>query len=180
MSGFTFRGVHSSIFGIRGIHTQDQSRLILPPRREGKLTIPGRSGYYDGVARNVYDERLESVLCSFTCPPGKTVPEMCREIAYWLSGEGRLIYDKEPDKHYNARLTGSPPMEQHLKWGSFDLTWSCNPPFALGRTVTQPMTMGANPIAYQGTAPAPCLIVLRNLSQTTASTVTITAVKRSV
>ena len=39
--------------------------------------------------------------------------------------------------------------------------------------------MGANAIAYRGTAPAPCLIVLRNLSQTSASTVTITAVKRS-
>lgn len=175
MSGFSFRGVHSSVYGIC---TQDQERAILPPGRDERIVIPGRSGYYDGPP-GVYDERVEGLHCSFKCPPGKTVPEMCREIAYWLSGEGRLIYDKEPDKHYNARLTGSPPMEQHLKWGSFDLTWSCNPPFALGRTVTQPLTMGSNPIAYQGTAPAPCLIVLRNLSQANASTVTITAVKRS-
>ena len=128
MSGFTFRGVHSSTYGIC---TQDQERAILPPGRDERIVIPGRSGYYDGPP-GVYDERVESLHCAFTCPPGKTVPEMCREIAYWLSGEGRLSYDKEPDKHYNARITGSPPMEQHLKWGSFDLTWSCNPPFALG------------------------------------------------
>ena len=38
--------------------------------------------------RQVYNERAESVLCSFVCPEGKTVPEVCREIAYWLSGSG--------------------------------------------------------------------------------------------
>lgn len=177
MSGFSFRGVHSSAFGI---FTQDQSRELLPPRREGRITIPGRSGYYDGAAGNVYDERAESVLCSFKCPAGRTVPELCREIAYWLSGTGRLAYDKEPDKHYMAHITGGPPMAQHLKYGEFTLTWSCNPPFALGRTVTQPIFSGENRIMYQGTAEAPCVIVLRNLSDTDVQTVTITAIKRSV
>ena len=100
MSGFSFKGVHSSKFGI---YTQDQSRTLLPPKREGKITIPGRSGYYDDVGA-VYNERAESVLCSFVCPEGKTVPEVCREIAYWLSGSGRLIFDREPDKYYLARL----------------------------------------------------------------------------
>ena len=95
MSGFSFKGVHSSKFGI---YTQDQSRTLLPPKREGKITIPGRSGYYDDVGA-VYNERAESVLCSFVCPEGKTVPEVCREIAYWLSGSGRLIFDREPDKY---------------------------------------------------------------------------------
>lgn len=177
MSGFTFRGVHSSAFGIV---TQDQGRVILPPGREERISIPGRSGYYDGVSPGVYGEREENVRCAFKCPAGKTVPEVCREIAYWLSGAGRLSYDKEPDKYYNARLTGGPPMEQHLKWGSFELTWSCNPPFAYGPAATVPLAMGANPIAYRGTAPAPCLIVLRNPSREAAQTVTITAVKRSV
>lgn len=64
MSGFSFKGVHSSKFGI---YTQDQSRTLLPPKREGKITIPGRSGYYDDVGA-VYNERAESVLCSFVCP----------------------------------------------------------------------------------------------------------------
>ena len=176
MSGFTFRGVHSSTFGI---HTQDQDRALSPPLREERITIPGRSGYYDGVPRAVYGEREESLLCAFKCPPGHTVPEVCREIAWWLSGRGRLVYDKEPDKHYLARLTGAPPMEQHLKHGQFTLTWSCNPPFALGRTVTAPLALGANRVEYRGTAETPCLIVLRNLSQTEVQTVTITAVKRS-
>lgn len=59
------------------------------------------------------------------------------------------------------------------------LTWSCNPPFALGRTVTAPLALGSNRVEYRGTAETPCLIVLRNLSQTEVQTVTITAVKRS-
>ena len=176
MSGFSFRGVHISKFGI---YTQDTSRIILPPRREGKVVIPGRSGYYDGVVGNVYDERAETIHCAFKCPSGKTVPEVCREIAYWLSGTGRLTYDKEPDKYYTARISGGPPMAQHLKYGEFDLTWNYNPPFALGRTVTQPIASGENPVDYQGTAETPCIIVLRNLSDADVLTVTITAIKRS-
>ena len=35
MSGFSFKGVHSSKFGI---YTQDQSRTLIPPKREGKIT----------------------------------------------------------------------------------------------------------------------------------------------
>ena len=177
MSGFSFRGVHSSAFGI---YTQDQSRSILPPPREGKITIPGRSGYYAGMTAGVYDERVETILCSFKCPQGKTVPEICREIAYWLSGTGRLHYDKEPDKYYMAHITSGPPMEQHLKYGQFTLTWACNPPFAFGRTVTIQIHSGENPISYKGTADTPCVAILRNLSPDRAQTVTITAIKRSV
>lgn len=176
MSGFSFRGTHSSVFGI---YTADQSRTILPPRREGKVVIPGRSGFYNGVAGNVYNERSEKIRCSFKCPGGRTVPEMCREIAYWLSGTGRLAFDKEPDKYYMASVSGGPPMEQHLKYGAFDLTWTCNPPFAFGRTVTQPITSGENPIAYRGTADTPCVIILRNVSAANVLNVTITAIKRS-
>ena len=176
MSGFSFRGRHSSAFGI---HTQDQERVLLPPRREERIAVPGRSGFYDGAAGNVYDGREERVLCAFRCPPGHTVPQLCREIAWWLSGKGRQVYDKEPDKHYLARLTGAPPLEQHLRYGQFTLTWACDPPFAFGRTVTVPLVMGANQVDYRGTAEAPCLIVLRNPSDREARTVTITAVKRS-
>ncbi len=177
MSGFTFRGVHSKTFGI---YTQDQSRTILPPRRESRVVIPGRSGYYDEAVPGVYDEREESILCGFKCPQGKTVPEVCREVAYWLAGSGRLSYDKEPDKYYTAQITGGPPMEQHLKYGSFTLTWCCNPPFALGRTVTMAIRSGENPIAYRGTAETPCVIVLRNPSGGSVRDVTITAIKRRI
>lgn len=175
MSGFTFRGTHSSRFGI---HTVDQARTILPPRREGRIIIPARSGYYDGVSGSVYDERQESILCAFTCPKDRTVAEACREIAWWLSGTGRLAYDKEPDKYYTARLSGAPPMAQHLKYGEFTLTWSCNPPFAFGKTVSVPIRKGENAIAYEGTAPTPCVIVLRNVSQASIANITITAIKR--
>lgn len=174
MSGFTFRGISSKKFGI---YTVDQDRKILPPRRESRVTIPGRSGYYD-TKSNVYDERTESLLCSFVCPPGKTIPEMCREIAGWLSGTGHLIYDKEPDKYYLARLSGAPPMEQHLQYGRFTLTWSCNPPFAFGKTVLQKITSGENTVPYNGTAETPCTIVLKNSSTTNAKNITITAIKR--
>lgn len=176
MSGFTFRRRHSSEFGI---FTVDQARTLLPPRREGKLVIPGRSGYYDAVGA-VYNERIESILCSFVRPKEKSVAEVCREIAYWLSKPGRLSYDKEPDKYYIARISGAPPMAQHLGYGEFTLTWSYNPPFAHGETITQQIANGENVIDYQGTAETPCTIVLRNTSKTNIVNVSITAIKRSV
>lgn len=71
-------------------------------------------------------------------------------------------------------------MAQHLKYGEFDLTWSYNPPFAMGRTVTQPIASGENHIDYHGTAETPCVIVLKNLSDAKVLNVTITAIKRSV
>lgn len=71
-------------------------------------------------------------------------------------------------------------MVQHLKYGEFTLTWSYNPPFAFGRTVTLPIHSGENPIRYAGTAETPCVIVLRNLSDADAANITLTAVKRSV
>ena len=175
-NGFTFRGAHSSKYCI---HLQSQSRVLLPPRREGNIVIPGESGCYDGVAGKVYDTRAESFQCGFVRPEGMSVPQVCRELAYWLSGTGRLILDKEPDKYYLARLSGAPPMEQHLHSGAFTLTWTFNPPFAFGRTVTLPVHDGENPIAYKGTAETPCLLVLRNVSKRTISNLTITAIKRS-
>ena len=144
------------------------------------MVIPGRSGYYNGIFGDVYDERVEAIHCAFKCPDEKTVPEVCREVAYWLSGTGRLIYDKEPDKYYTARVSGGPPLEQHFKYGAFDLSWSYNPPFAFGRTITQPIASGENPVDYRGTAETPCIIVLKNLSLTDAANITITAIKRSV
>lgn len=176
MKGFTFRGIHSREFGI---FAQDQERILIPSRREGRILIPGRSGYHDGVLKRAYDERVESTVCGFVKPQGMTVPEACREISYWLSGVGRLTFDKEPDKYYTAQLSGAPPMEQHLHYGKFTLTWSCNPPFAFGRTVTEPIHSGSNPVAYRGTAETPCVIVLRNTSARDVQNITITAVRRS-
>lgn len=105
---------------------------------------------------------------------------MCREIAYWLSGSGRLIFDREPDQVLSRQIVGRAAMSQHLKYGEFTITWSYNPPFAFGKTITEPLKNGENVIDYQGTAEAPCVIVLRNTSETDISNVTITAIKRSV
>lgn len=41
-------------------------------------------------------------------------------------------------------------MSQHLKYGEFTITWSYNPPFAFGKTITEPLKNGENVIDYQG------------------------------
>ncbi len=99
-------------------------------------------------------------------PGGKDRPGGVPEIAYWLSGSGRLIFDREPDKYYLARLSGGPPMSQHLKYGEFTITWSYNLPFAFGKTITEPLKNGENVIDYQGRRRRPlCVIKVRNTSE---------------
>jgi hypothetical protein len=58
MSGFSFRGVHSSKFGI---YTQDTSRIILPPRREGKRHISA-APHCMTLQRSIRAERCISLL----------------------------------------------------------------------------------------------------------------------
>ena len=56
-----------------------------------------------------------------------------------------------------------------------ELTFTCEP-FAYGKTITQPLTNGNNPIEYKGTAETPCLIVLKNTGTETITNVQLTAI----
>ena len=57
----------------------------------------------------------------------------------------------------------------------FTLEFVCEP-FAVGKTITQPLTNGNNPIEYKGTAETPCLIVLKNTGTETITNVQLTAI----
>lgn len=150
--------------------------VLTPAKRPRKVRIPMRSGLYDYGAR-CWEERTVRIECTLE---RKMSREELREVAWALSRKSRLRLWDEPDKFYIGELYDPAEIADYFDEAmrEFTLSFICEP-FALGRTVTQPLAMGANPISYQGTAPAPCLIVLRNLSQSSASTVTITAVKRS-
>ena len=52
-----------------------------------------------------------------------------RDVAHWLSGQGRLIFDDEPDKVYNASLTEYVGIEQiHLlPIAGVSITFDCQP-----------------------------------------------------
>ena len=97
-----------------------------------------------------------------------------------LSRKSRLRLWDEPDKYYFGELYDPAEIldyeDEALR--DFTLSFVCEP-FAFGKVITQQITTGENPINYRGTAETPCVIVLKNVSDTEVSNITITAIKRS-
>lgn len=149
---------------------------FLPPKRSRKISIPGRSGAYDYGAKN-WDERTVRLECVLMRQMKK---EEFREIVYLLSKKGRLRLWNEPEKYYMAELYDSPNVDDFYleEMREFELAFVCEP-FAYGSILTVPLASGRNQVNYGGTAETPTVIVLKNTSETEATNVTITAIKRS-
>lgn len=149
---------------------------FLPPKRSRKISIPGRSGAYDYGAKN-WDERTVRLECVLMRQMKK---EEFREIVYLLSKKGRLRLWNEPEKYYMAELYDSPNVDDFYleEMREFELAFVCEP-FAYGSILTVPLASGRNQVNYGGTAETPAVIVLKNTSETEATNVTITAIKRS-
>ena len=176
-NGFTFNDRHSSEFGIT---YKADSRVLLPEKRRSGIMVPGRSGayyQYDGA----YNAREETFTCYFQPQQGKTTAITTRNIAGWLSGRGRIIFDDEPDKYYIAVLAGAPPLDRHLKFGEFELTFLYNPPFAFSiAEQIMSLTLGTNRIQYKGTEATPARIIITNNGTGAIQTIKLTAIKRRV
>ena len=165
--GFTFNGIHSSQFNI---YCDPSSRILLPEKRRTQTTVPGRSGVYvqeDGA----YNSRSESFTCTYTRKPGTDIAHQARDISLWLSKNGVLRFDSEPDKCYDAFFTGALPLTRHLMYGEFSLTFTYSPPFAyteqqaIQRTLTEAEETVT--IDSDATAPTPCRIIIDNTGTTT-------------
>ena len=171
---FSFGG-HNSLtdWGIRVVKYD----TLTPPKRSRKISIPERSGMYDFGAK-CWEERTVRIDCTLERQVARS---QLREIAGALSRKGRLTLWDEPDKYYIGELYDPAEIVDYCgeAMRDFTLSFVCEP-FAYGRTVTQPIASGANPVQYRGTADTPCVIVLHNPSGVDAQTVTITAIKRSV
>lgn len=171
---FSF-GTYNSLadWGIRVVKYD----TLTPAKRPRKVQIPMRSGMYDFGAQ-CWEERTVRIECTLE---RKTSRGELREIAGALSCKSRLRLWDEPDKFYIGELYDPAEITDYFDEAlrEFTLTFVCEP-FSYGRTVTLPIHSGENPIRYQGTAETPCVIVLRNLSDTDAANITLTAVKRSV
>lgn len=148
---------------------------LTPAKRPRKVSIPRRSGLYDFGA-DCWEERTVRVECVLE---RKSTRGELREIAWALSRKAQLRLWDEPDKYYIAELYDPAEITDYFDEAmrEFSLSFVCEP-FAFGRTVSVPLRSGRNDIRYEGTAETPCVIVLRNVSASSAANITITAVKR--
>lgn len=122
--GFTFNNVHSRDMGVV---FQSSDRTLLPPKRVVQYTIPGKSGTYD--IDDGYDNREITLNVAFAGEaynyPG--VRSRARAVAEWLSGEGLLIFDDEPERGYQAKVIAGVSIEQIAVTGHCEVVFACSP-----------------------------------------------------
>jgi len=172
--GFNFRGKHSSDFNI-GVRSEDRS--LIPARRQVTYEIPGRDGnfrYSDGE----YDVRDISLRLCLNSDNWEHLRIKAREIANWLSGSGRLIFDDEPDKVYNATLKKYVGLEQIelLSIGECVITFECQP-FAEDIHYNQFYVESSQNdsffISSSGLENTPCIIKIKNTGNTDLTNIKI-------
>jgi len=166
VGGFTFKGIHSSTFGVR---ETPGDRVLSPLKRRSLIEIPGRSTSViqeDGS----YQARVETISCSYIAQPGVSLQRQVRLIAGWLDGVGELTYDYEPEMHYNAYLSSPPPTVKALEYATFDLEFTCNHPFAYETAQQFVKTISSGNsfiITTEGTVKTPIRIIIKNLGNNT-------------
>ena len=162
LGGFTFKGVHSSVYGVR---ETPSSQVLSPLKRRSLIEIPGRSNSFiqeDGG----YESRQESILCSYARQEGVDLQLQVRRIAGWLDGIGELTFDYEPTMHYNAYLSSPPPTVKMLEFAQFTLDFTITHPFAYETAVQQEQFIGTSKVVQLvtgGTTKTPFRLIKKTL-----------------
>lgn len=173
MLGFSFNGTTSQTMAVNWKSTD---RSLLPEKRPIRYEIPGRDGYYE-LGGDTYTNRYISGIISFfgASVDYATLRTKARSVAAWLSGEGLLIFDDEPDKAYTAKVVSAIPLEQLARAGSCEVTFDCEPYAEALTDTTTTATGQALPytatITVGGTAPTPCVITITAKSAITGDLV---------
>lgn len=174
LQGFTFKSIPSASVGL---YLDTPGRTVKPATRINEYIIAGRDGTVD-YGHETYEKVAIAVNVSYKAFGNKTLRQIERELALFFAGSGDLVFDDEPDKHYRgAKVVDAPTIEEIAESGRIQLIFEAQP-FALGNTITAPLASGINLMDYRGTAPAPCLIVLRNDNDFAVNNVTITVTKK--
>lgn len=161
IGGFSFNGVHSSVYGVRQTPTD---RVLSPQKRRTLLEIPGRSSAIiqeDGG----YNTRVESITCSYVAQPNVSLQRQVRLIAGWLNGVGELTFDYEPEMHYQAFLSSAPPTKKMLEYATFDLEFTINHPFAYETAENSLFNIESGDsfiVTTDGTIETPAIITIKN------------------
>lgn len=122
--GFTFNNKHSADMGVV---FKSVDRTLLPAKRVTQYTIPGKSGTYD--IEDGYENR--EIVCTVAFVGENNlyqgVRTRARTVAEWLSGEGLLVFDDEPEKAYSAKVVGGVSIEQIAITGHCEVAFLCSP-----------------------------------------------------
>ena len=173
--GFSFNNRHSSEFEI---FMKSDDRTLLPAKTQAAYMIPGRDGTYDSSDFD-YQNRIITVQIAFFGSGNdmESLRKKVRDIAKWLSGQGNLIFDDEPDKAYTAKVTNGISLSQIVRQGQATVSFDCQP-FAESieyQTVTKTITATTDDMAVSvsGTQDSYGIITIKNEGTTNITGITI-------
>ena len=172
--GFTFHNHHSSEFRVVA---RSDNRTLLPEKRRNEYVVPNRDGVVD-FGGNTYDKRVISVVLGLIAKTPEELRASARMAAKWLSGEGLLIFDDEPEKAYRAKIYEPLAIAQLVNTGETSVPFDCGP-FAespLYNQITEYFTNRPHEtlVLPEGTQDMPCIIIIHNIGTTTVSNILIT------
>lgn len=176
MIGFTFRNIHSSTFGI-GVRSDDRS--VIPALRKNEFVIPGQHGSID-YGMNTYEKRSISMTLGLLKNENhEALRAKARDIAKWISGQGSLVFDDEPDKAYEAGVYTYVGIDQVqlLPMGLMSVVFECQP-FAESleyNQVNAEITESPEEITamVNGTIESCCIITIKNTGSTDITNINI-------
>lgn len=123
MKGFTFANIHSSEYGL---YVRSDNRTITPSLRRKSILIPEKHGTID-FDNNTYDVRNITMHLSLVRKSMEDLRQQARDIAEWLTKDGLLIFDDEPDKAYRAKVYHNIDIEEIGAYGKSKVTFTCQP-----------------------------------------------------
>ncbi|MCU6709360.1 phage tail family protein [Paenibacillus sp. J5C_2022] len=160
--GFTFKGRHSSEFGVRLLRYTVNS----PDLREYEDEPAGLPGVID------YGTELGKRELEMTVdiePNGAEFKRRQSEILTWLkptTAAGIIVFDDVPDRFFYAKLSGRLTAEQIGRYGEFRVTMKCTDPFAYGPERIYEGTITGNPedivLESYGSEPTPPIVEMSN------------------
>lgn len=123
MAGMTFNGVSSASLYL------DYAVPVVPllPRRTTSVQyMSGRDGLVD-FGNDAYESRIIPVTCLLCASSEAQLAARMNDVAAWLSGSGKLLFDHDVTKRWDAKVYDIIPIERYPGIARFTVEFSCGP-----------------------------------------------------
>lgn len=102
--GFTYKGIHSDD---KGITVETINNPILPAIKTISYTPQWQHGTMDYSfleGKYFYEDKIVEMLLKIRADTISDLYSKCKDMALWLTGAGKLVFDEKPDRYYSARV----------------------------------------------------------------------------
>ena len=172
LPGFKFRDKHCSELNII---MRSKKRPLLSAIKQQYESVPGQNGSYD-FSDNTLDDGFVQLECVVKSESVTDLRSKARQIAAWLSGNGKLSFDDEPGLVYIGRMVNQIDITQVVTMGPFTLQFRCKP-YAFDKESQQIFNITTAPetvaLKIGGTTPTPPRILVVNKGAATIPSLSI-------